>query len=316
MRLLQLLVILVHGIATVRASCAANNCVRAVTGTAANKKPDVTSRRNDCSAAQHATQVSSITSTTTTTIYQTITVDTLVLTATTTITIASGTFTYHPPNTVVTVAPKKRNNEVQLVTVPSYATACTNLAQYLSACSCWGITATTTTLTIPIPASTAPTTITITATLTTTTTTTVTSTIPVTTITGCPIGLDQCSDGCKDLRRDPNNCGFCGVTCPDGTCGNGYCSNPSCRDVTRCNNVKNCVGEGGGCTCLEGVSGNFCGNYYASCYDSPKCVVDTDCPADGRCVTPDGTCCGVSICYRVGDRGGSCDNRVGSSRVF
>ncbi|KAK6535345.1 hypothetical protein TWF694_001807 [Orbilia ellipsospora] len=312
MKLFQLLVLLAHGISVARASCAANNCIRAVTGTA-NKNPDVTSRKNDCSSAQRVTTSSS---TATVTFYQTITAQTLVLTATTTLTVFSGTFTFHPtlaPTLKIRGEEDKFQLEARAPTaVPKYATACTNVAQYLSACSCWGVTATT----ITVPAATVSTTITITATFTSISTSTITSILPATTVIGCPVGQDQCSDGCKDLRRDPNNCGFCGVSCPDGVCGNGYCSNPACTDVVRCNDPKTCTGFDGSCACMEGVSGNFCGTFYGSCFASPKCTVDTDCPADGRCVTPTGTCCGVSICYRVGPRGGICDNPHILSRVF
>ena len=40
----------------------------------------------------------------------------------------------------------------------------------------------------------------------------------------CPKGQVRCTDGCKDLSSDANNCGQCGFTClPGKRCNHGQC---------------------------------------------------------------------------------------------
>ncbi|EPS42021.1 hypothetical protein H072_4068 [Dactylellina haptotyla CBS 200.50] len=289
------------------AGCQANNCIRAVTGTAV-KTPSVASRKLDCNSAQLATAFGL---TTTLTYYTTITPATVTVTASTTITVASGTFT------ITASAPVKRDEVLDRRTlaagVPSYASACTNLVQYKSACSCLGVTATT----LTVAGFTASTTATMTATLTQTDTATLTQVIPATTITGCPVGYSQCLDGCKNLKTDANNCGVCGVQC--STCANRYCSNPGCVSPGGCNTGTTCSGLSDGCSCAMGVGteGNFCvDHFYGSCFASPECTTSADCPPDGRCVAAAGVCCGVNICGVVGTPGGYCDYHPAATLRF
>ncbi|KAE9365670.1 hypothetical protein N431DRAFT_473709 [Stipitochalara longipes BDJ] len=92
----------------VRRGCTANNCARAVTGTAA--KPALTARQSDCSSFMLQS----------------------VVLPTTTITVTEA-------------ANKRRQETIVPSIVPTYASACANPSAYSSACSCWGITATTVT---------------------------------------------------------------------------------------------------------------------------------------------------------------------------
>ncbi|RDW58342.1 hypothetical protein BP5796_12272 [Coleophoma crateriformis] len=89
-----------------RRGCTANNCARAVTGTAA--KPALTVRQSDCSSFMRRTVLF--------------------------------------PTTTVTQMPQRRQQTIIPGSVPSYASACNDVSQYSSACSCWGITATTVTV--------------------------------------------------------------------------------------------------------------------------------------------------------------------------
>jgi hypothetical protein len=33
----------------------------------------------------------------------------------------------------------------------------------------------------------------------------------------------MCNGACANLKKDPSNCGACGVSCDGGTCTNGAC---------------------------------------------------------------------------------------------
>ncbi|KAL7943737.1 hypothetical protein V8C42DRAFT_100295 [Trichoderma barbatum] len=105
--------------------CNADNCARAVTGTRDGLLP-ITVRQSSCSSFMLATVTPQPTTTT-----LTITVD---------------------PE--VTPKAKRDAGNTAAVTVyptdvPAYAEFCDTGAQYSSACSCWGITATTTTAATP-----------------------------------------------------------------------------------------------------------------------------------------------------------------------
>ncbi|KAM0322450.1 hypothetical protein ACHAQA_009517 [Verticillium albo-atrum] len=114
--------------------CNANNCARGVTGTRAGKKPELTSRMEDCASFQLTT----VTPTTST--------------STTTITI----YTDNPPAPVNPPAVEPQNPVTVIPTnVPAYASSCDGRSGYASACSCWGITATATTVATPTAVATA-----------------------------------------------------------------------------------------------------------------------------------------------------------------
>jgi len=168
--------------------CDADNCARAVTGTA-HGLAFQSSARADCSSFFQATVYPApVTSTVTTTIFPftavqtststiieqtdtlypltktdfsatTTVVDldtyttTLVAAATVTDFITTGTTTVQPEKRTVTPVfqPLKRtvticttpSGTVQPSSVPTYASACSGVVRYSSACSCWGASATT-----------------------------------------------------------------------------------------------------------------------------------------------------------------------------
>ncbi|RDW74839.1 hypothetical protein BP6252_05981 [Coleophoma cylindrospora] len=132
-----------------RAACNADNCLRAVTGTAGvNNKPALTARQADCSAFLVAT----------------VTPDTSTITVT-----ATATVTSSPQRRAV----DSHGNEVgemekRIVTaaaaaaaVPTYASACSGGVRYSSACSCFGITASTVTAAPPSTTTTVTATVTV-----------------------------------------------------------------------------------------------------------------------------------------------------------
>ncbi|KAH6668074.1 hypothetical protein F5X68DRAFT_52919 [Plectosphaerella plurivora] len=121
-------------LATGSSGCNANNCARGVTGTRVGKKPDLTSRFEDCESFMMTTVTpATFTKTETTTVY-----------------------TDSPP--VARREVEQRNAPGTAVTsiptsVPEYASSCNGPEGFSSACSCWGATATVTSL--PTPTTTA-----------------------------------------------------------------------------------------------------------------------------------------------------------------
>jgi len=123
--LLLLLPVALTG-ATGTTGCNADNCARAVTGTAAFKTP-VPVRQSDCSSFQ-LTTVTPLPSTTT------------IVTTVTSI----------PPHKRDAGALDARQVTVIPAAVPTYASACSGAVRYKSACSCWGITESVTTAPTPV----------------------------------------------------------------------------------------------------------------------------------------------------------------------
>ncbi|KAH7325582.1 hypothetical protein B0I35DRAFT_507970 [Stachybotrys elegans] len=119
--------------------CNANNCARAVTGTRLGPAV-VATHQADCSSVMAVTVTPS-----TSTLYTTVTETTTVATET----------------SFITTHFVKRT-EVAEPAVPTYASACADLAAYSSACSCWGIKPWTVTAEVP------STTVTVTETVSTT----------------------------------------------------------------------------------------------------------------------------------------------------
>ncbi|KAL2061851.1 hypothetical protein VTL71DRAFT_7229 [Oculimacula yallundae] len=164
-------------------ACNANDCARAVTGIRTGQMPDEASRKRDCSSFMRVTVIP--------------TISTITASATVTITTTLPGQTAMLEQRQVTITPSS-------VRIPTYAKACSDMARYSSACSCWGITATTTTA----------------STLVTTTTVTATATI-----SACPFGSTTCGTSCYNLQSDPKNCGACGKACALGTtCKSGVCA--------------------------------------------------------------------------------------------
>ncbi len=178
------------------ADCNANNCLREIRGTAKVLAPDLPSRTNDCSSFMQVT----------------------VTPATSYVSIMPGppppfrciaslstsnrrTSTISATATIVLGAPQKRAEQQMAprqVTVspsskPAYATACSDVSAYSSACSCMGITLSTTTAPAP----------------------TTSVTVTVATVTVCPPGSTLCGGSCKNLQTDTSNCGSCGGTVSD-----------------------------------------------------------------------------------------------------
>ncbi|PVH87300.1 hypothetical protein DL98DRAFT_582011 [Cadophora sp. DSE1049] len=203
------------------AVCKADNCARAVTGTQRGLAAQ-TSAKNDCSSFLKATVYpSTVTSTVTITVFPSTVTSTSFSTTTTIIqTVIVGTSSVvastETDSTVVqTVTVNQRRaaaspqttGTVRPSSVPTYASACSGVVRYSSACSCWGVTQTTTTM--PTPATyrtitvsaTASTTIvslvtyTSTFSQTITTSATTTTTALVTATATAPAGNAYCPNG-------------------------------------------------------------------------------------------------------------------------
>ncbi|KAK6005728.1 hypothetical protein QM012_007370 [Aureobasidium pullulans] len=158
-----------------RAVCNADNCARAVTGTA-RASPPLASRLADCSSFQKVTITpAAVTSTITITPSTSVITDTIV--ASSTIVISTTT-----PTTIFVGDMKKRQMTDSPNVVPLYASACSGSSRYASACSCFGATKTTITVAAPtvLITVTAMTPLTTTSTTTTSIVATSTSVIAVT----------------------------------------------------------------------------------------------------------------------------------------
>ncbi|KAK6541459.1 hypothetical protein TWF694_007269 [Orbilia ellipsospora] len=186
--------------------CAADNCLRAVRATAFPTRQGTA----DCSSYLRAT-VTPATSTfynTITSTYTTTETDAQTLTNTVHKTFTSIVQTTHTVSVTVTstyirnfgaATIKKRQQTVQPSAIPAYASACSGVARYTSACNCIGVSATTITVAAPSTTITLSTTVTefstVSPTLDTTTliTTdqTVTSTQTVATSTQTVVGATE-----------------------------------------------------------------------------------------------------------------------------
>ncbi|TLD04210.1 uncharacterized protein PgNI_12141 [Pyricularia grisea] len=193
--------------------CNADNCARAVTGTALVAKPSIGVRMADCSAAVEVT----------TTPAAKISFRTTTVTAT--------TVTVPPGEATLTVMRDKR----EVATLPTYASACSNLARFSSACACWPAISTRT-----VEAATPTVTITATA-----------------TVTKSPEPTSNC-DSQRCMTYD-QTCGnrFCYCFEIDGK-PRSVCSEPSdpwCADKQGCNLSSECA-EGEVCITNSCCGGN------------------------------------------------------------
>ncbi|KAK0739617.1 hypothetical protein B0T21DRAFT_362959 [Apiosordaria backusii] len=225
-----------------------------------------------------------------------------------------GVSTVYGHTTTVT-APTTSSASVP-ITIPTYASACSNSALYASACSCYGITRhvetltdETTTVTVP-PASSSPepsstieesSTSESSASSSTSSSASSTSSAPPEP-TGCIGDLVSCGDTCIDVTNDPANCGGCGVVCDSGVCTNGACSLNSCTGQT-CDTFTAC-GPGGSCVCASVTGGTgFCADGQTPCAGLADCDTNADCPRGSVCAV--GTCCSRNVCIVADTCGGS-----------
>lgn len=166
MQLFRALLILGQGIALTRAACNADNCARAVTGTQKGLAFQSTAKA-DCSSFFKATVFpTTVTKTEYTTVFPSTTTQTVVA-ATVSEQSTVYPFTERPLTTVTTVSQTttfstaivtstslipgirlyKRDDAQESICVPSlvptYASACSGVVRYSSACSCFGASKTT-----------------------------------------------------------------------------------------------------------------------------------------------------------------------------
>ncbi|KUJ17508.1 uncharacterized protein LY89DRAFT_668828 [Mollisia scopiformis] len=149
-----------------------NNCGRAIVGTA-NGASSLSKAKMDCSSnvISYTTVTitpSALTFTTTTQLLSTIsatttvtvtgsttsTIPTIAVQTITSIVVATSSVTVTVPAQSSTIEPAKRDLSRRSATIPAYASACTNFAEYASACALAGVTQGTSTLTVTAPAQT------------------------------------------------------------------------------------------------------------------------------------------------------------------
>ncbi|KAF1989639.1 hypothetical protein K402DRAFT_401748 [Aulographum hederae CBS 113979] len=215
-----------------RRACHADNCARAITGTAIAALVSV--HQSDCSSFLSAT-VTPATSTSTITIY-----------------VTSPAAAKRSP--VAAPAIEERDVTVTPSSIPVYASAAchgaNSASRYASACSCAGITPTTTTL--PTPVATSTTTVTVSGAWACTNPGTCDSFSPCGASTSNTTDPDTCL--CFFMSGKLNTACMrggtpCGVACTeDADCGSDeVCVGPTCCGM-------NCVPKSAGDTCVNGAS--------------------------------------------------------------
>ena len=127
-------------------------------------------------------------------------------------------------------------------------------------------------------------------------------------IDSCPSGKDNCPTGCKDLKKDPQNCGACGKTCGKcQACVNGKCEQKDCGQCAACDNatgncvpIATCCSPGQDpCTDSSGFTG-CCSTAYKCCPGAGCAQKEVVCCKNGYVCNP-GTACstapnGLKLC--------------------
>jgi hypothetical protein len=103
--------------------------------------------------------------------------------------------------------------------------------------------------------------------------------------TSCP--FDDDAPGCTDPRKDPFNCGGCGLRCLDGVCLNGVC-----RDAS------NTCASAGLTECQDAAGRTYCAYVGNDAMDCGAC--GTVCDAAGGQICAAGICRAVTACQEVG----------------
>ncbi len=113
----------------------------------------------------------------------------------------------------------------------------------------------------------------------------------------CDGGAQLCAGTCIDVSSDPDNCGGCGVKCPDTTCGSAICSDGVCGVAPRTGSP--CV-SGDLCTiddaCQE--DGTCRGTPISCPVNDDRCASATCDASTGQCVTTNfarGTSCSSTL---------------------
>ncbi|KAF3942042.1 hypothetical protein ABW19_dt0201409 [Dactylella cylindrospora] len=143
-----------------RTACAANNCARAVTGTANGGASRTSRARSDCSSFMAVTSTTTpATATNTDTVTESLTItDTATVTETVYGEVEVAKRSEPTPTGISYAEEVALHDALQNVkrqapsnTIPTYASPCPNASAYVSACSCWGIVAPTIWVTAPTP---------------------------------------------------------------------------------------------------------------------------------------------------------------------
>ncbi|RDW85974.1 hypothetical protein BP5796_04299 [Coleophoma crateriformis] len=185
-----------------RAACNADNCLRAVTGTAGvNNKPVLTLRQADCSSFLAATVTPGIST----------------ITVTATATVTSGPQRRAVDSHGNEIGEMEKRVVTAAAAVPTYASACSGGVRYSSACSCFGITAYTVTAAAP------------------STTTTVTATVTVAPAVGC-----SNPGSCPNYTACSYNTNS-GCVCVFDVEGNSVCTTTiACPGASQCSHNSDC----------------------------------------------------------------------------
>ncbi len=107
----------------------------------------------------------------------------------------------------------------------------------------------------------------------------------------CPAGTENCKRNCVDpaaaYSSDPNNCGGCGIVCPNSNCGIGVCNAGVCGIGPDSRKVGRSCDDSNSCTTNDvcQVDGSCAGSPVPCTVTEPKCQSATCNPATGQCET-------------------------------